>query len=147
MLLILIILTVSCSKDAPIDVSSNNNSPLVIERETNNPSNVNSSNSSSFNSISERYSSINETTAYYKGQEYFVNYMSKDELDSFDYFMDGINYRIFNRDLVYTDMNNDNLPDIFFYLINYPLTALFLNHHKLIFQVEECFLMILIMME
>ena len=31
MLLILILLTVSCSKDTPIDVSSNNNSPLVIE--------------------------------------------------------------------------------------------------------------------
>ena len=120
MLLILVLLTVSCSKDAPIDDSSNNNSPLVIEGETNNPSNVNSSNSSSFNSISERYSSINETTAYYKGQEYFVNYMSKDKLDSFDYFMDGINYRIFNRDLVYTDMNNDNLPDIFAFSTAFP---------------------------
>ena len=123
MLLILILLTVSCSKDAPIDVTSNNNSPLVIDGETNNPSNVNSGNSSSFNSISERYSSINETTSYYKGQEYFVNYMSKDELDSFDYFMDGINYRIFNR---YTWFNHaahtNNRVSYFFPFNNTSIT-------------------------
>ena len=37
---------------------------------------IDTGSSSSFNSISERYSSINETTSYYKGQEYFVNYLS-----------------------------------------------------------------------
>ena len=34
--------------------------------------------------------------------------------------MDGINYRIFNRDLVYTDMDNDNLPDIFAFSTAFP---------------------------
>ena len=119
-LIILIVSTIGCSKDIQTDYSTNNNFQLVTDIETANPSIVDTGSSSSFNSISERYSSINETTSYYKGQEYFVNYLSKDELDSFGYFMDGINYRVFNRDLVYTDMNNDNLPDIFAFSTAFP---------------------------
>jgi hypothetical protein len=74
----------------------------------------------SFVSISERYSSINETTSYFKGQEYFTNYLSKENLDSYDYFIDEINYRIFDRDVVYTDMNNDDLVDILAFSTAFP---------------------------
>ncbi len=74
----------------------------------------------SFVSISERYSSINETTSYFKGQEYFTNYLSKENLDSYDYFIDDINYRIFDRDVVYTDMNNDDLVDILAFSTAFP---------------------------
>ena len=46
--------------------------------------------------------------------------MSKEELNTFDYVIDETNYRIFNRDLVYTDMNNDNMPDIFAFSTAFP---------------------------
>ena len=76
-LIILIVSTIGCSKDIQADYSTNNNFQLVTDIETANPSIVDTGSSSSFNSISERYSSINETTSYYKGQEYFVNYLAK----------------------------------------------------------------------
>jgi len=102
--LIFLLIAVGCSKDYS---SENTNS-------------LNSDNLSSFNSISERFSSINETTSYYKSQEYFFNYMAKEDLDSYDYKIEPIVYRIFNRDLVYTDMDNDNLPDIFAFSTAFP---------------------------
>ena len=74
----------------------------------------------SFVSISERYSSINETTSYFKGQEYFTNYLSKENRDSYDYYSDEINYRIFDIDVVYTDMNNDDLVDILAFSTAFP---------------------------
>ena len=102
--LLFLYLTFSCSKDK--ELTKNNTYNLDT--------------SSLFVSVSERYSSINETSSYYKGQEYFINYMSKEELNTFDYAIDETYYRIFNRDLVYTDMNNDNMPDIFAFSTAFP---------------------------
>ena len=52
--------------------------------------------------------------------QYFTNYLSKENLDSYDYFIDEINYRIFDRDVVYTDMNNDDLVDILAFSTAFP---------------------------
>ena len=73
-----------------------------------------------FMTKSERYSNINETSSYYKEQEYFTNYLSVEKIKSYNYSINTIDYKIFNRDQVFTDMNNDNKVDIFAFSTAFP---------------------------
>ena len=73
-----------------------------------------------FMTKSERYSNINETTSYYKEQEYFTNYLSVEKIESYNYSINTLDYKFFNRDQVFTDMNNDNKVDIFAFSTAFP---------------------------
>jgi hypothetical protein len=128
-----LLLLLTCAKDRTEEYKSSNtssgsnlsntqtSSTNSSSSDQNNSSNVTQNNQ--FITLSERYSPINETTAFFKSQEYFKNYISKEDLDNFDYNIGGINYRIFNRDLVYTDMDGDNLPDIFAFSTAFPISG------------------------
>lgn len=69
---------------------------------------------SQFISKSERFSSINETTGYFKNQEYFDNYISRSEFENQINISTGtIAYRVFGKDMVVGDFNNNGLQDFF----------------------------------
>ena len=67
-----------------------------------------------FNSLSERYSDINETTSYFKNQEYFTGYLSKqfiiDQLNIFS--DDHSQYWVFGKNIAILDFDDDGKQDI-----------------------------------
>jgi len=65
-----------------------------------------------FESKSERYSAINETTAYFKNQEFVDGYFSRNFIEDLTHYGDHSRYRIFGRNLVVLDYNNDNKQDL-----------------------------------
>lgn len=95
---IFIFLLVSCTKDMIEDV--------VIDPP-----------SYSFETLSERYSTINETTGYYKGQEYFSEYLSKEYTwNTLSAPSDGHSeWHTFHKNSVITDINGDGLQDVVAY--------------------------------
>lgn len=63
--------------------------------------------------FSERYSSINETTSYFKSQEYFETYLSKDYLWNTVGFKDGLCYYApFQKNTAILDFDGDLKPDL-----------------------------------
>lgn len=67
-----------------------------------------------FISKSERFSIINETTGYYKNQMFFDNYFDisffENEINIRD---NSISYRVFGKDMVVGDLNENGLQDFF----------------------------------
>ena len=107
-LIYLSLLLIGCSKDyikeevylisATPSIEVRTTSPSIIIPEV-----------SSIDIISERYSSVNETTGYFKSQEYFTEYLSKQFIEShLSISYDGhTNFKTFQRNSAITDIDGD----------------------------------------
>ena len=94
-LLFCVLVLSSCSKDYVEDIDDT--TPLV----------------ESFTTLSESFSAINQKTSYFKDQEYFTDYLSVNEIESFTHYEHHARYRIFGPSSVVLDYNGDDKQDIF----------------------------------
>lgn len=92
---LILLLMLSCSKDDIIqDTVVDNFTPI------------------SWKTLSERFSSINETTGYFKSQEYFDGYLSKQYLNNLSFSDNGCTYRVFHRNSTIIDFDGDDKQDL-----------------------------------
>jgi len=112
--LLLSLLVIGCSKDYIEEEVYLSNSTPTLEVQTVAPTAV-VPETITYSTLSERYSSINETTGYFKSQEEFTEYLSKDFID--DNLTVHINgdhafYKTFHKNIALLDIDGDSKLDI-----------------------------------
>ena len=136
---LLSILVLSCSKDYIEEEVYLSNSTPIIEVQTVTPTVVvpETIKTITYSTLSERYSSINETTGFYKAQEYFNGYLSKDYIENTLTLSNLDNhsvYRTFHRNIAILDLDGDFKQDIVAFASSFCLNHEYANHPgKLLF--------------
>ena len=98
-LFLILLLIASCSKDVVIQeyvTEYNPTTPTIPQSYT----------------LSERYTDINETTGYFKAQEYFEEYLTKDYLNSLMISEGFCNYFPFHKNTAILDFDGDGKKDL-----------------------------------
>jgi len=137
-LIYLSLLLIGCSKDyikeevylisATPSIEVRTTSPSIIIPEV-----------SSIDIISERYSSVNETTGYFKSQEYFTEYLSKQFIEShLSISYDGhTNFKTFQRNSAITDIDGDGKQDIIAFANSFCNEHTYSYHHGKIIYISD----------
>ncbi len=133
---LLSILVLSCSKDYIEEEVYLSNSTPIIEVQTVTPTTV-VPETNTYVTLSERYSSINETTGFFKGQQYFDGYLSKEYIENTLTLSNLDNhsvFRTFHRNIAILDLDGDFKQDIVAFASSFCLNHEYANHPgKLLF--------------
>jgi len=107
-LFLILLLIASCSKDDVTKVLITGTTPTT----PNTPTTPTTPTTPPSYTLSERYTDINETTGYFKAQEYFEEYLTKDYLNSLMISEGFCNYFPFHKNTAILDFDGDGNKDL-----------------------------------